>query len=572
MLTGRRPSISMATPQNPLTMQHVVLDLDQKTPDEYIKGAARIPGEQRFFVSPNEHQQDSWFSLSTRGCVHQASACLCVKDEVSGSAWSLTPVRKTAIRKMGKAVLKQGHVEATSLSTEVIESATWMHKEAGKVTFDHRSAVVELARHLNVLLACPDLHDFNPLLAFIELSPINPDHFESATFDNHQRLTLKEGHCFLRNRNSRMMTFRRIVVFLICGGLACAMFFAIFWPLHFTYCSDACSWLVITVTAGFCLAVFLLLTNVPRLMPRTFRRTPAPREFRIWLRLFEDHVAFFYKHIHVVDGLPAEDVLFLLPGFKLSFPQRGLLSCIWNCDLLCRSYECRLESIDGVWDLAFRTSAAMEQWADAIDKAMADRGLLRDQCRYELDERVPRIEDMTLSSQSDLNAQLDLRLFLSSVVPACQSEDVYEMGSFAPVHPDCQASWFQDGLEYFASCKAAIESAQTEILITDWILSPEVMLARPSPGQLAAEARALDPKNSLEDQALTLVRLLLERAEAGWRSECFFLPSSRFLCRTTAVTPPRCCCSTPTSVCSGTLREPSRSGHTTRSSAWWTKP
>ena len=69
---------------------------------------------------------------------------------------------------------------------------------------------------------------------------------------------------------------------------------------------------------------------------------------------------------------------------------------------------------------------------------------------------------------------------------------------------------FQDGKDYFQSCKAAIEGAQTSIYITDWILSAEVLLGRPSPEELRAEDRSLDPSGA--DKHITFASLLHKKA------------------------------------------------------------
>eukprot|EP00656_Telonema_subtile_P024586 TRINITY_DN2677_c0_g1_i9.p1 TRINITY_DN2677_c0_g1~~TRINITY_DN2677_c0_g1_i9.p1 ORF type:complete len:812 (-),score=109.93 TRINITY_DN2677_c0_g1_i9:61-2496(-) len=99
----------------------------------------------------------------------------------------------------------------------------------------------------------------------------------------------------------------------------------------------------------------------------------------------------------------------------------------------------------------------------------------------------------------------------ASITPLLQSPDARECGSFASVKDNCTASWFQDGKGYFESCKAAIESAQSEIFITDWILSAEVLLSRPSPEELESEGRSLDPTQL--DKHLTLAELLLKKAQ-----------------------------------------------------------
>ncbi|KPM08103.1 phospholipase D1-like protein [Sarcoptes scabiei] len=71
-------------------------------------------------------------------------------------------------------------------------------------------------------------------------------------------------------------------------------------------------------------------------------------------------------------------------------------------------------------------------------------------------------------------------------------------GSFVPPRKSQFCQWFVDGCAYFEAVSQAIETAQQEIYITDWWLSPEIYLQRPSLG--------LDYR---------LDRLLLKKAQNG---------------------------------------------------------
>lgn len=73
-------------------------------------------------------------------------------------------------------------------------------------------------------------------------------------------------------------------------------------------------------------------------------------------------------------------------------------------------------------------------------------------------------------------------------------------GSFVPVRKDNYSQWFVDGCAYFEAVSQAIVLAKHEIYITDWWLSPEIFLQRPSLG--------LDWR---------LDNLLLKKARAGVR-------------------------------------------------------
>ena len=58
----------------------------------------------------------------------------------------------------------------------------------------------------------------------------------------------------------------------------------------------------------------------------------------------------------------------------------------------------------------------------------------------------------------------------------------YRHGSFAPVRGNSQAVWYVDGKDYMSAVADAIEAAETEILITDWQMNPEIFLKRPDSG------------------------------------------------------------------------------------------
>ncbi|OTF74092.1 phospholipase D1-like protein [Euroglyphus maynei] len=55
-------------------------------------------------------------------------------------------------------------------------------------------------------------------------------------------------------------------------------------------------------------------------------------------------------------------------------------------------------------------------------------------------------------------------------------------GSFVPVRKSIHSQWFVDGCAYFEAVSQAMEMAKEEIFITDWWLSPEIYLQRPSLG------------------------------------------------------------------------------------------
>nr|XP_027194709.1 phospholipase D1-like isoform X2 [Dermatophagoides pteronyssinus] len=55
-------------------------------------------------------------------------------------------------------------------------------------------------------------------------------------------------------------------------------------------------------------------------------------------------------------------------------------------------------------------------------------------------------------------------------------------GSYVPVRKSIHSQWFVDGCAYFEAVSQAMDMAKEEIFITDWWLSPEIYLQRPSLG------------------------------------------------------------------------------------------
>eukprot|EP00658_Telonema_sp_P-2_P032179 TRINITY_DN23890_c0_g1_i1.p1 TRINITY_DN23890_c0_g1~~TRINITY_DN23890_c0_g1_i1.p1 ORF type:complete len:413 (+),score=58.17 TRINITY_DN23890_c0_g1_i1:151-1389(+) len=66
-----------------------------------------------------------------------------------------------------------------------------------------------------------------------------------------------------------------------------------------------------------------------------------------------------------------------------------------------------------------------------------------------------------------------------------RERNVFAHGSFAPPRENAAVEWYVDGKDTFGAVAAAIESATEQVLIADWMLSPEVLLRRPEPETLA---------------------------------------------------------------------------------------
>eukprot|EP01004_Peranema_trichophorum_P004597 NODE_350_length_2900_cov_47.481095_g298_i0.p1 GENE.NODE_350_length_2900_cov_47.481095_g298_i0~~NODE_350_length_2900_cov_47.481095_g298_i0.p1 ORF type:complete len:896 (+),score=193.41 NODE_350_length_2900_cov_47.481095_g298_i0:228-2690(+) len=104
--------------------------------------------------------------------------------------------------------------------------------------------------------------------------------------------------------------------------------------------------------------------------------------------------------------------------------------------------------------------------------------------------------ELVLSTDTPEQAT-DWMVQLSVAVRQSGCHNVYRFGSFAPIRHG-RACCLADGRDTFEVILAALQSAQREILIADWILSPELLLLRPPDGR----------SNSL-------IGILRKRAEAG---------------------------------------------------------
>lgn len=85
-------------------------------------------------------------------------------------------------------------------------------------------------------------------------------------------------------------------------------------------------------------------------------------------------------------------------------------------------------------------------------------------------------------------------------------------GSFAPVRKDTDCQWFVDGSAYFEAVSQAIQMAEQEIFITDWWLSPEIYLKRPS---FANQWRLDTMLQKKAEQGVRIFILLYKEFELG---------------------------------------------------------
>ena len=87
----------------------------------------------------------------------------------------------------------------------------------------------------------------------------------------------------------------------------------------------------------------------------------------------------------------------------------------------------------------------------------------------------------------------DARKLIESVENAVDDNEYGRMlikeqrfNSFAPVRENSQARWFVCGRDYMYYLSCILESAQSEIFIADWQMSPKISLRRPDPQRYAS--------------------------------------------------------------------------------------
>ncbi|GAB6030258.1 Phospholipase [Chamberlinius hualienensis] len=107
--------------------------------------------------------------------------------------------------------------------------------------------------------------------------------------------------------------------------------------------------------------------------------------------------------------------------------------------------------------------------------------------------KSPKHESRRAMKISNLNRELILKCGdslnawvkeINRVALTCGKDFIQpnRLDSFAPVRQKVLAKWFVDGSSYFDSVAEVLEMAKDEIFITDWMLSPELLLRRTESG------------------------------------------------------------------------------------------
>lgn len=245
-------------------------------------------------------------------------------------------------------------------------------------------------------------------------------------------------------------------------------------------------WLrIVAILTAFLLSCCLL--NLPHMCPKLGRRIPIPYSIQVWAKLSTTGFSYYYDHAHAADGQPPERVIFFLPGLKMQSVPTPCISCSAKTGIImgdcCGVDTIDLVSLDDGCTLYFRGQYNKDLWYESFLEALYSRNIGPSHPRNSI---------------------------AASIIPPMQPEGAFRAGSFARPAQGCTASWFVDGADLFGAAAAAITDAQQEVMITDWMLSPEVLLGRDT-----TRARRLHPESADAQNALS--SLLVQAAERGVR-------------------------------------------------------
>ena len=220
-------------------------------------------------------------------------------------------------------------------------------------------------------------------------------------------------------------------------------------------------YLIISFTLQQVLSVIFWIAG-PEFCPAAFRKLPAAKLYRVWLRLTENELSYYFKHRNVADfANPEGAVLLLLPDTKVIVQQNNGQcsgSCVFGCSFggcLCNRPTLAVVTPNETLVLRFKTRAACSIWEKDIKAAIKQR-----------------LQAATTSVNFGASSSL--------LVPPDPTGAVsrFDMGAFVPVRQSQRACWFVDGQDTFAAIRHSLEGAEQEVLIAGWMLSAEVLLGR----------------------------------------------------------------------------------------------
>ncbi len=97
--------------------------------------------------------------------------------------------------------------------------------------------------------------------------------------------------------------------------------------------------------------------------------------------------------------------------------------------------------------------------------------------RSRFDVALENGEKFRFDAGTEASAKQWVNAILTNVAP---SDSCYRFESFAKRRDNVDVKWYVDGKDYFADLLLVLRAAETEILITDWSMSPEIYLERES--------------------------------------------------------------------------------------------
>jgi len=297
-------------------------------------------------------------------------------------------------------------------------------------------------------------------LRFLDLRPIDESTGLSRSFYFGKKVSMKEGYMYkqLAGMDGAVQFFcrRSLCLFLtvVMSGLVLALGWGCIWVIDVYLlnedednvradesAAEPYLWLILAATAVSMIYFFVCRCSQAKL--------PLAEERRRWFVLMPDYLA-YYRSFN--DKEPA-GVLLFEQGMHVH-----LESLTW------RSFKDTVSVESNSRIMRFRAYhghvAGAELWCDAILQEVGHKSGAQE-CL-----ESPRGGDMETGHRVPRRSSI-------------RGGELPRFRSFAPPRRGCKGYWFADGEQAFKAMYEAINSATTQVLITDWILSPECQLIRP---------------------------------------------------------------------------------------------
>lgn len=103
----------------------------------------------------------------------------------------------------------------------------------------------------------------------------------------------------------------------------------------------------------------------------------------------------------------------------------------------------------------------------------------------------------------------------------------HRFGSFAPMRKNQRCKWYLNASRYMEDVLKGIQAAKEEIFITDWWLSPELFLVRPTSSDIQFRLDKVLQKKAVSCLFIALNKMfykfILKCREKVSKSTCFYL-------------------------------------------------